>query len=102
MDDRDLIKCAEDMDKEQKFKQIIDAQQNDYKNKVIAHQESQRVTECDKCAEHYLDCLCSYPICTICGAVVYRHDKLCTKCLIKESRDQIIKTDRLLKEIKSI
>lgn len=42
MDDRELIKCAEDTDKEQKFKQIIDAQQNDYKNKVIAHQESQK------------------------------------------------------------
>lgn len=55
--------------------------------------------ECERCQEHCLDCICSYPRCHKCHRPIYRHDGTCMNCLIEESRELILRTDLLLKKL---
>lgn len=59
------------------------------------------MSECDKCREHILDCMCHYPLCSKCNEIIYRFDKQCMSCLIKIHREFLKQIEDLIERFKN-
>jgi hypothetical protein len=57
--------------------------------------------ECDTCHEHCLDCTCNLSRCPECKEIIYRNDSTCMRCLLMETKNLLIKTQKHISELQN-
>ncbi len=45
--------------------------------------------ECEICGNHTIECDCAYKRCAECEGIIFRGDKVCINCLLKQSKKLI-------------